>query len=109
MHFLILPLFPLLQVYPFLYQTNREAKKNLNHYVMSTGTRHYLDPLQLPFMFPSHLVLGRQPFQLGLGWIRQTNRNHDFPLSWVHQRPLILFGLVDPCTYLVVVSSFRWG
>jgi len=108
MHFLISPLLPFLQVCPILYQTNPEAKKNLSHYVMSTGTRHNQDPPQPPFVFPFHLVLGRQPFQLGLGWIRQINRNHDFPLSWTHQGPLILFGLVDPCTYLVVVSSSRW-
>ena len=44
MHFLISPLFPILQVYPFLYQTNPEAKKNLSHDVMSMGTRHHPDP-----------------------------------------------------------------
>lgn len=84
MHFPISPLFPFLQVYPYLYQTNREAKKNRSHYVKSAGTCHHPDPPQLLFMFPFHLVLGRQLFQLGLAWIRQINRNHDFTLSWVH-------------------------
>jgi hypothetical protein len=66
MHFPISLLFPFLQVYPYLYQTNREAKKNHSHYVKSAGTRHHSDPPQLPFMFPFHLVWGRQPFQPGL-------------------------------------------
>jgi hypothetical protein len=81
MHFPILPLSPFPQAY--LYQTNREAKKNHSHYVKSAGTRHHPDPPQ-PFIFPFHLVWVRQPFQLGLTWIRQINRKNDFPLSWAH-------------------------
>ncbi len=77
MHFPISLLFLFLRVRRIFYQTNCEGNESLRHYMMTTDTRHITVPRQLPFVFPSHSVLGRQPLQLWRAWIRQTKGNYD--------------------------------